>query len=505
LHLRDSGKGEYHRVEPEGGIENSGKNNLRFEEWPDSPGIWLDFAAGSLGRFSLQTAVWNLQTVQAQAERVRTRAFQLENLLRRLEDLSGPDSVRILENLDRLRRPGSLAVVTTIHASLVGGPAFHILKCLAAVKACRELAKYAIEAVPVCWISTAPPADFSRWTAGLLDHGGELHPLGLKPESADFPVGAPLPRQQMEDLLGKIQELGQGTFDEETIDSLRSACGQGATLSSAAARLFLDWMSDWGMIVLDSGAPELKTALEGASADLRRREDEIRSLLRKQSAILAQSGYVGQFPDDFLPDFPQQSCVLPVAAVVLDPYEIHSFVKSLPIFAELGLPCPLVCPQSRATLVDARSRRTLGKYRLDIHELFTDASSVTAKIRDTIPRSAEKRLEDLALEVDLGMTELGTLIPGGDENAETRGSCRERILYQIERMRQRCEAAAARREAAANRQIRRARNFLAPGGRSQERGLAGICFLLRYSRAVLQVVYEKLDIFRFEHQIISMD
>jgi uncharacterized protein YllA (UPF0747 family) len=479
--------------------------DLKRSGWPEDPRIWKDYASGSLERLSPQTARWDTQMLKAQAALIRRNSSAPEDLLRRLEDGLGSGYARTLENLRGLRRPGTVVVAARIHACLLGGPLFQFLKCLTAVKACRELARYSIEAVPLFWVSDAPPAVFSQWSACMPDHEGELHRFSLQPPEPAPCAADPLPRDRVEALLAEIESLGRGDFDAETLETLRAAYGRGATLSSATARLFLDWMSPWGAIVLDAGAPEVKTVLEGASALLRGKVDRVETLLRAQAALLAENGYDAPAKDGALQDFPAQSCVFPVAVAVLDPGEVHSFVMALPVFEELGVSPPLACPRSRAAVVDARSRRTLVKYGLDARDLFADEGEWTEKVAGAVPCEAERKLRELGAEIELRMAELKALIPAGIGSRKMPDSCEERILYQIEKLRRHCEQAAARRLSAAERRIRRARNFLAPAGFPQERALAGIFFPLRYSRSVLGRIHDELELFQFEPRLIFMD
>ena len=479
--------------------------NLKRSGWPEDPGIWKEYASGSLKRLWPQTSRWDMQTLKAQAALIRRNSPAFENLMRRLEDGLGSGYSRTLENLRGLRRPGTVVVAARIHACLLGGPLFHVLKCLTAVKACRELARYSIEAVPLFWVSDAPPAGFSQWSACFPDHEGELHRFSLQPTESALCAADPLPRDRVEALLAEIASLGRGDFDAAILENVRAAYGRGATLSSATARLFLDWMSPWGGIALDAGAPEVKTVLESASVLFRGKVDRVDALFRAQAALPAENGYDAPATSDALPDFPAQSCVFPVAAVVLDPNEIRSFVMALPVFEELGVSPPPAWPQSRAAIVDARSRRTLLKYGLDVWDLFADEGEWTERVMKAVPREAERKLGELGAEVQLWMAELKALVPAESGSGKMPDSCEVRILYQIEKLRRHCEQAAARRLSAADRKIRRARNFLAPGGLSQERALAGLFFLLSYSRSVLERIHDELELFQFEPRLIFMD
>jgi len=79
------------------------------------------------------------------------------------------------------------------------------------------------------------------------------------------------------------------------------------------------------------------------------------------------------------------------------------------------------------------------------------------------------------------------------------------VVYQLERLRDRVNAADRNKKEVLRRHIFRACHSLAPGGKMQEGGLSGIQFLLRYSRSLLSFLYTNLDIMKFEHQLIPMD
>lgn len=479
--------------------------DFRGSAWPEGPALWRDYASGSLERFGLVTEPWDPGTLKARAALLRRNAPALEKLLRYVEDGLKPGDNRALENIRGLRRPGTVVVAAAIHAALFGGPLSQILKCLTAVKACRELARYSIEAVPLCWVDTDAPSDFSQWEVCLPDHEGDLIRFSLQAHEPAIGAADPLPLDRMELLLGKMENLGRGDFDAETLKSLRSAYGCGATLASATARLFQDWMSPWGAIVIDAGGEDIKAILEEASAALCGRTDKAGMLLRAQALTPAESGYAPTEAGDARPHFPLQNCIFPVAATVLDPFEIHSFVQSLPVFEEIGIAPPLACPQSRAAIVDARSRRTLAAYGLNVRHLFAPESEWKARMEETIPRAAERKLKELSSEVEHRMAELKALIPAEVGSRVKEDSLGRRMLYQIEKLRRRCEQAAERRLLTADRRIRRSRNFLAPGGDFQERRLAGVYFLLRYSPSVLERIHDELEFFQFEPCIISVD
>jgi uncharacterized protein YllA (UPF0747 family) len=493
------------RQQREAAKGSSAMDPLRYAELPGIPKIWLDFAAGSLSGLPSLSAFPNIQSLQAQAQKAISRKHRCENLSHLLALTTGPDSAPAGESIHGLEQSDAVVVVTEIQASLFGGPLFHLLKCLTAIKVCRELAKRGIPAMPVCWIGCASPGDLSAWSVSLLDNEGELHRLRLQHGEENLSSADPLPGKQIAELLRKTEGFGQGMFDAEIIEILRSAYGPGATLASATARLLSALMKERGMIVLDPQASRFKPVLDKYRAVLRNQGPRAASAHQERSPALTGASGFEQSSESCAPAFLEQNLVLPVAANVIGPGELRAFLDALPVFDELDLPRPVPWPQPGATILDRRSSRTLEKYSLGIQELFSGEREVIERIRRATPRSVSVKLKDLALEADRRMEELGSVLPAGDDILMTRNSCKERMIYQIEKVRERFEAACARREEASQRRIHRACNLLAPDGRIQESGLSGLQFLLRHSRSVLQLLYERLDVLRFEHQLISMD
>jgi uncharacterized protein YllA (UPF0747 family) len=446
-----------------------------------------------------------MHTLPVRVDAVRNRARRRENVLRALTDDGEPGSAPTPESLERLRQPETVVVVTSFYLSLLGGPASQILKCLTAIKVCEELAKHSLAAVPVCWITRGPTSAFSPSSITLLDDDSELHCLQLQPSlTRGFAAADPPPSNPVSTLFLQIEEIGRGTFDAEVFEILRGAFVPETTFSSALRRLVAALMREWEMIVVDADAPRFEPILTEALAPIHNQAEKIQHLLSRQTMELAEAGYVGAYSDT-IPSALAQSLAMPVIACVLDPYEIYSYARALPVWDEAGLPRPMVWPQSSATIVDARSRRILQRYHLSIHQLYSGEREVISKIMDTMPRSAPEKLDRLISEVEAHMAELNALVPAGSEFAKTAGSCKGKLVYQLGKLRKHFAAATARRQQAVSRQIHKACNSLAPGRRVQERELAGIQIPLRYSLSGLRSLYEKLDILQFEHQLISMD
>ncbi len=475
---------------------------MDYEGLPGIPEIWQDFIAGLALAGHWQPAAPSIDSLRAQAEALKNCNYPREKMARFLAQVTDPHLTYVQESIDSLRRPDTVVVLVQIRASLFGGPAFQLLKCLTAIKLCRHLLAESIRAVPCCGIEEVSVESPVRLS--LLDCKGEIHELKLAPEYAGLRGADLLPEAQIEQLLGKIEELGGGTFDSEVMEILRSAYRSGETLASATAQLFTALMHQWGLVVFNTLSPDFRDFLDQAAGDFKARLGERK--LQHQEYDRSRSGslFAGQLPDAWDKALLEHSFVLPVAAVVISPCQLISFLSALPRFEMLSLPSPVPWPQPSVTILDRASERIVGKYRLSIGELYSGESKLTEQLKLRLPYSVVDRLHELESETGRMMAQLEALLPAEGEILAAQESCREKIIYQIEKLRQRCQAALEVRNEAIDRRIHKLCNLVAPNRRIQEAGLSGIYFLLRYSRFFLQPLYEKLQVMKFEHQLVSM-
>jgi uncharacterized protein YllA (UPF0747 family) len=440
---------------------------LKFEELPGIPETWSIFLCGKM---PFVPSLPEVPEIIARADSLRGPTGRRDALCRQLAMDARLCHDRTWENLQRLQQPESVVVLTNFYPGLFGGPAFQLFKCLTTIKICEELARHKLQAVPVCWISGEMPRAFSRWSIRILNNESEICSLDLENQE----LSDPLPGGRIEALLALIEESGRGNYDTEVLEILRSSFGSEATLAGACARLMAALMKEWGLIVVDPHSLDLEDA--GCAAAL-----------------------------SALPASVLQCSLLPVIATVIDPFEVDAFTGAQSFLRDRNLVGPMAWPQASATVLDSRSRRILDRYGLDLKQLYAGADAIIAGILDAMPRGASEKLGKLKLETEERIAALNALCRGDGTLRGAANSGRERIIFQLDRLKENFETACKRKEDMVRRQISRTCNTLAPNGRVQERELGGIQMLLRYSCAALRPMYQKLDILSREHQLIAMD
>jgi uncharacterized protein YllA (UPF0747 family) len=392
-----------------------------------TPQSWLDFLSG-VDREPMSPA-W-----------LASQIARLNSSGRKPMDLSGffiPEekwrSARTVENIQRLRKSDSLAVVATVHANVLGGTASQFFKCLTAIKVSEALTKLSISAVPVCRISAEP---IGKSSIAILDDSGELHNLSLI--------------NDVSDLISRVEKLGRGTYDPEVIQMLRDAYSTELPLSAPTTRIFSGLMQEWGLVslgVCSSGSDE---SLQDSSS--------------------------------------------PVIVNIVGFEDVSAFA--------VASPTPIGWPALSATIMDARSRRTLEKYSLSIGDLFAGEIQAVNKIQSCMPDPG--KLSRLRSEVENAMAELESLVSDAEDFLKVKDACKEKIIYQIEKLQKNLGSAIVHKRQTAERRLHRACNLLAPNGNLQEKEL-GVDLLLRYSSSAFRRLYERLDETVFKHQLIEMD
>jgi len=473
---------------------------LKFQDLPGIPRGWIDYIAGKYPEVPVPGVPSDPKFLHVHLQSLKNQTPRLAASVREGMRTTSVRTYHRFESLHSLMQSGSVAVVADVEADLFGGALSQFLKCLTAVKVSRELSRHAIEAVPVCWIRS--PRSAQRSPGGLvriLDDKSEMHRLSL-------PSGPGDSFDQVSDMIRRIENIGKGRFDPETLGILKAAYHRDAAWVSACGDLFTALMDAWGLVTLDADAAGVKPELYEACAPLidgylnrdgsaggdctgTNAENAARLHCREKAA-----GYY------------IQSSLFPVFARIVDPEEIAACRDAHGGFPSLGLVPPITWPASSATVVDSRRRKILKKYNIRVRDLLNGEEAVTRLLSRTLDYpSIGMKLESLKMAVERQVADLNGPGMDGRRFRKAKERCRKHVVYQLDKMNDRTGEARKVKQEVMRRQIGRASGLLAPDGKRQEEGLAGIALPLLYSRSILSFLYENLDILKFEHQLIDLE
>lgn len=479
------------------------------------PQLFVDFVEGAQPARHFFGSTPDSENLRMRAASVRARPLPRQELCDRMleQALRFGGGEPALANIAKLSAPHTVAVVATLRPGLFGGPLCSWLKAFTAARLAAWLTEHGQPAVPVGWIdSRIETGDLS---IGLLAPEGpqQFELLRVPSPTARIP-------SRIQELLTRVADtLEVRTEDSEVLQLLESAYVPGTDFVLAWGRSISRFLDRCGLILFDptpSGSAPPSCCLPPSVA-----REKIDAVLAEQERRLNAAGYgpmpmersgraAGEQEGDnpllqWLPPLIGQSLCLPVVATVMDDSEVYSFARDQSAFPELRLQPPVIWPRVSATVTDARSRKVLARYGLRLGELFAGPEVVTEGLmRRLSVGETLARINQLKVEIEERLRELAGLVPLEDKLSPRIDKSRRRMLYQIEKLKARFSDAQQRRREALTCQVARLCNSLAPWGRFQEKEFAGFQFMQRHSRALPQRLYDSIDPWRFEHQLIYL-
>ena len=535
---------------------------VRFDQIPHTTRLFTDFLYNydkvarfypDYGRTAMPLAARAREIAAGSYDR-QALADALERTARRA---GSPDLT--FENINVLRRPGSVAIVTGQQAGLFTGPLYTIFKALTTIKLARCLNDQGIQAVPVFWVASEDH-DFDEVNhCKIIDTDGRLNEIRYEGcgHSQDLPVGH---IELCEGIDQKITELLASLPHSEFLDevrtdlreSYRAGVGFAEAFSSLLARIF----KDYGVVLLDPLEEGLKQIAAPIYVAAIEKSAEIARALTRRSDELVAAGYHAQVhvSEDMVPlfimddrrrvaltrhdddfrvkgsdrSFTKQelielarSCstcfspnvtlrpvvqdfLLPTAAYIGGPAEIAYFAQIRAVYEVLGRPLPCVLPRASMTIVEGRHQKTMKKYSLSLADFFDGLHPAVSKV---VEKSLDRETASIFAETEASLiSQLDRLEKAMRRTDATLVAsvklAREKILHQIEHLRTRFVHSSARRDEAAYRQVERACTTLFPEKNLQERELNIFYFLSRYGPRLINELYEATEVGFSNHKLV---
>jgi bacillithiol biosynthesis cysteine-adding enzyme BshC len=471
-------------------------------------------------------------------------------------------SPQTFANLARLRR-GAAAVVTGQQVGLFGGPMFAIYKALTAVKLAEEATTAGIDSVPIFWLATSDHDLAEVNHASLPGPDGLLHTLAT---SSHGVAGAPVSDVRLgEEILPVVEEAASLLGDCEASQFVRESYRPGETLGTAFARFCARLFSPWGVILLDASDAELHRVAEPIYRAAVERAAELDAALLARGKAIESAGYhqqvkvtassvllfatregartaihrregsnkaaefvignepgaeklsraglldrIAATPETFSPSVllrpVVQDYLLPTLAYTGGAAEAAYFAQVGAVYEMmLGRVTPIV-PRFSATLVEPKVQRWLGQYGIAVPDAFQGLKTLRQTLASrTLPAGLQAAFEQAKRSVEesfSGLKEaLAKLDPTLVEASQTGAS---KVLYQLDRLRERVTAAELRRSEVVGRHAEALSQALYPGGALQERGVAGVYFVARYGTDLLGSLHDTMRTDCHDHQILEL-
>ena len=539
-------------------------DSLRFTDIPRTTPLFSDFMYDyrKLARFYPDYGRAD-QSLADHARRVGAQQFdrkRVPDALDRINRQVGSPELTF-KHIDMLRQPGSVAIVTGQQSGFFTGPLYTIHKALTVIKLSACLREQGVEAVPVFWVASEDHDYDEVNHCYVVDREGRLKRIqyeasGHKP---DEPVGRVTLCEGIGQTIDElVAQLAPSEFTPALERDLRESYAKGVGFAESFSRLMARLFREYGVVLLDPLDEELKQVAAPLYAEAIRKSSEIAGALVSRSAELVDAGYhaqihvsgdmvplfimddgrraalthqdgrfvvkgsgrsfrdeelvelAGRCPSCFSPNVTLrpvvQDYLLPTAAYIGGPAEIAYFAQLRAVYETLGRQEPCVLPRASFTIVEGRHQKTMKKYGLQLQDFFDGLHpAVTKVVEQSMDRGAAAAFTETERVLNEHLDKLGDALRQTDATLnDPLKRAREKITYQLEHLRTRFIHSSAHRDETAYRQVERAFTTLYPDKNLQERELNVYYFLSRYGPALIEELYDAVEVGFSNHKLVYL-
>lgn len=443
------------------------------------------------------------------------------------------------KSLEKLGRPGVVAIVTGQQVGLFSGPAYTVYKALTAIKIARELDARGIPAVPVFWLATEDHDLAEVDHAWVFD--ANYTPVRLQAKgpanNGTRPVGGVVPQNVP---LAELQAALDGLpFAGDMCDLVGHAYRPGQTLGSAFAGIVRELFAPYGLLMIDpmdtgvravaapfmaeavARMPELVAALIARNGELAARGYHAQVLVDKQTslAFFLEEGHrialrhsQGEFvahhrkwtaaelgarsaelsPNALLRPV-MQDYLLPTAAYVGGPAELAYLAQSQVLYGKLLGRQPVAFPRAGFTLLDERAARRMTRYSLGLTSLFVSDQTLQATMSARlVPAELRERLATTQHAVATALDTLSADLGRFDVSLNgALSTSRRKIEYQLGKIGRKTASQIMARDAQAASDAKSLSGLIFPEKHLQERLYSIVPFLAKFGPGVIAEVYDR--------------
>jgi bacillithiol biosynthesis cysteine-adding enzyme BshC len=468
-----------------------------------------------------------------------------------------------LANIELLRDPETIAVVSGQQAGLFTGPLYTIYKALSAVKLAGCLRQRNTKAVSVFWIA-AEDHDFAEVAlAEFIGRDCQLKQVDIDTalHNEGQPVGHVKLDQSITGVIDQLFELSPASeFAADMKSLVQQAWQPGRSYVDAFAAMMTSLLGSYGLIFLDPLDRELKQLAAPLYAAAAERAPEIGAALEERSRELEAAGYHAQVlatansfplflhdesgsrhaltradngkyrtkavdaeytaaelaamaretPERFSPNVTLRAVVqdylLPTIAYYGGAAEIAYFAQTAEVYRLLDRPATPILPRSSLTMIERHTVRTLERYGLSLVDFFEGLEPVMKRVVEEHLGAGTAQLfsdteQNVHSELDRLRDELQSVDP---TLASALDTGRKKIQYQLDGLRTRFVRAQMARDEAAHRQLQRAFDQLYPHKDLQERHINITSLLSRHGTYVIEWIFNAINLGSNDHQIVCL-
>ena len=486
--------------------------------------------------------VRDLESFRASAQAIEMPAERRAALISALQ-VQNPASPA----LERLARPGTVAVVTGQQVGLFSGPCYTIYKVLHAVKLAAWLTENGVEAVPMFWLATEDH-DFAEVNHAWV-FNAENHPqkLEMRRSASEQPVGdIPLLSPPLAELRAALQGL---PFADDVVSLVEQTYRSGSTMGQAFSELLRRLLAGFDILYVDPmlpafrelAAPAMRAAVDAAG--------ELTARVLERNRDLGDAGYHTQVhveehtsfvflleggkrlglrragrdyvqnsrrftseelmaraaslsPNAILRPVIQDS-MLPTVAYIGGPAEIAYLAQSEAIYGTLLGRMPVAVPRTGFTVLDSRSAKLMERYGLTLADFFQGETVFRERMAARlVPPALSTTMLESAAAVESAVARLyGEMRAFDPTLGQALDHSAKKIRHQMDKMAHKAGREAMRREERASRDAASLYGLIYPDRHLQERLYSVLPLLARHGLDLMGEIYDVIELECPDHRI----
>ncbi|HEX6589549.1 MAG TPA: bacillithiol biosynthesis cysteine-adding enzyme BshC, partial [Longimicrobiales bacterium] len=368
----------------------------------------------------------------------------------RVRDIVSPVNDEARRRLDAVAEGKGFVVTTGQQAGVLGGPLFTIYKALSAVALADALQeRLGVPVLPVFWVASEDHDWAEIADLHLLDTSNQLHRFALEDPAGDHAggTGPSVARRRLDarahELIEQVRAVLPPTdFRDAMLERFRAAYAPGVSPADAFEALLADLLASAPIATVQASNLELKRAsipiLRAELENGPRHEERLRTRTEQfeaagyEAQVPIQPGaenvfYEGEHgrerlvragdgwstrgrglhlsraqalaelerePARFSPNVLLrpivESALLPTLAYVGGPAEVRYFAQTGCLFEAHGVGMPIVVARASFTVIEAKNRKVLDKFELDLADLAVPEHELAGRL------AAEEMPEEVA-------------------------------------------------------------------------------------------------------------
>ncbi len=538
---------------------------VNFSDIPGHENLFLDYLyeyenVTDFYRYDFRNKENYLKIFKSISEKPRASSSHISSILS--EQYSTVDSSDLTKkNIKLLSDSRTMAIVTGQQLGVMGGPLYTFYKIITAIKLSRYLSdRYDdYNFVPVFWLE-GDDHDFNEIRSiKIPDDSNRMQTISYGEAIEEEDVKQSVGLLQFDDSINEFvnnlgRHLRETEFTKDLIENIQNIYSTGKTFKDSFFKLIHSLFDQYGLVIfnpLDDKVKELlKPVFKKEIMDFRDHTEKLvyvsatlEELYHAQVKVKPVNLFLrvddGRYSIeptddgfklkrkrksftqeellDILENEPQrfspnvllrpicQDYLLPTAFYVGGPSEVSYFAQILPLYDFYNLTPPVIYPRSSATILEKNIGNILDKYSIEIADIFIDTENVKKKIINSFSEnSIDDVFDNITNQIELAFDQLKEKLFDLDKTiADSSNRYRDKIFNSVNELKGKAEKAHQKKHEVTLRQIDRIAGNIFPNNNLQEREFNYMYFANKYGDEILTLIFDKLQINKFEHQIIE--